>query len=61
MQGAPTPIAMGSLTPNEQAVTPLAGFASGKVTMGGESIKHLPSTPVKTIAQSLSEVWGIPR
>ena len=58
VQGAPTPIAMGSLSPNEQAATLLAGFASGKVTMERESIKHLPSTPVKTISQTLSEVWG---
>ena len=34
----------------------LAGFASGRVTMKGESIKHLPSTPVKTISQSGSMV-----
>ena len=47
MQGAPTPIAMGSLSPDEQAVALLAG-ASRKVTMEGESITHLPSTPVKT-------------
>ena len=47
---------MGSLSPNEQAVALLAGFASQKVTMKGKSIKHLPSTPAKSIAQSLSEV-----
>ena len=59
MQGAATPIATGSLSPNEQAVTLLAGFASGRVTMEGESIKHLPDVPVKTISQTLSEVWGM--
>ena len=37
VQGVPTPIAMGSLSPNEQAVALLAGFASGRVTMEGES------------------------
>ena len=58
LQGVPTPIVTGSLSPNEQAVALLAGFASGRVTMDGESIKHLPSTPVKTISQTLSEVWG---
>ena len=42
VQGAPTPIATGSMSPNEQAVALLAGFASGRVTMEGESIKHLP-------------------
>ena len=61
VQGAPTPIATGSLSPNEQAVALLAGFASGRVTMEGESIKHLPDVPVKTISQTLSEVWGMPK
>ena len=61
MQGVPTPVAMGSLSPNEQAVALLAGFASGRVTMEGESIKHLPDVPVKTISQTLSEVWGMPK
>ena len=58
---APTSIATGSLSPNEQAVALLAGFASGRVTMEGESIKHLPVTPNKTILQTLSEVWGMPK
>ena len=61
MQGVLTPIAMGSLSPNEQAVALLAGFANGRVTMEGESIKHLPDVPVKTISQTLSEVWGMPK
>ena len=60
MLGDPTPIATGSLSPNEQAVALLAGFASGRVTIGGKSIKHLPGTPVKAISQTLSEVWGMP-
>ena len=47
VEGAPTPIAMGSLSPNEQAVALLAGFSSGRVTMEGESIKHLLATPDK--------------
>ena len=60
VEGAPTPIATGSLSPNEQAVALLAGFASGRVTMEGESIKHLPATPDKLIMQTLDEVWGAP-
>ena len=56
VEGAPTPIAMGSLSPNEQAVALLAGFASGRVTMEGESIKHLPAAPDKSIIQTLDEV-----
>ena len=60
VEGATTPIAMGSLSPNEQAVALLAGLASGRVTMEGESIKHLPATPDKLILQTLDEVWGTP-
>ena len=60
VEGAPTPIATGSLSPNEQAVALLAGFASSRVTMGGESIEHLPATPDKLIMQTLDEVWGTP-
>ena len=56
VEGASTPIAAGSLSPNEQAVALLAGFASGRVTMEGESVKHVPATPDKTILQTLSEV-----
>ena len=58
VEGAPTPIAMGSLSPNEQAVALLAGYANSRVTMEGESIKHLPATPDKLIMQTLDEVWG---
>ena len=53
VQGAPTPIATGLLSPNEQTMALLAGFASGKVTMEGESIKDLPVTPDKTIHRLL--------
>ena len=52
VEGAPTPIATGSLSPNEQVVALLACFASGRVTMEGESIKHLPATPDKLIIQT---------
>ena len=61
MQGIPTPVATGSLSPNEQAVALLAGFASGRVTMEGDSIKHLPDAPLNTISQMFSEVWGMPK
>ena len=61
MQGIPTPIAMGPLSPNEQAVALMTGFASGRVTVEGNSIKHLPDVPLKTISQTLSEVWGMPK
>ena len=60
VEGAPMPILQGSMSPNEQAITLLAGFASGSVTMEGNSIKHLPSIPDKSIMQTLDEVWGTP-
>ena len=58
VEGAPTPILHGSMSLNEQAMTLLAGFASGSVTMEGDSIKHLPTAPDKSIMQTLDEVWG---
>ena len=60
VKGAPTPILQGSMSPNEQAMSLLAGFASGSVTMEGDSIKHLPTIPDKSIMQTLNEVWGTP-
>ena len=36
----------------------MTGFASGSVIMEGNSIKHLPSIPDKSIMQTLDEVWG---
>ena len=56
VEGVPTPILQGSMSPNEQAMTLLVGFASGSVTMEGDSIKHLPSIPDKSIMQTLNEV-----
>ena len=61
VEGAPTPIATESLSPNEETVALSAGFASSRVTMEGESIKHLSATPDKMISQTLSEVWGTPK
>ena len=51
VKGAPMPILQGSMSPNEQAMTLLADFASGSVTMEGDSIKHLPTIPDKLIMQ----------
>ena len=45
VKGAPMPILQGSMSSNEQAMTLLAGFSSGSVTMEGDSIKHLPTIP----------------
>ena len=43
----------------EQAMTLLACFASGSITMDGDSVKHLRSIPEKSITQTRNEVWGI--
>ena len=51
VHGSPMPVVQGSMSPNEQAITLLAGFASGSVTMDGESVKHLPSVPEKWITK----------
>ena len=61
VQGVPTPVIQGSMSPNEQALTLLAGFTSGNVTMDWASVKHLPSNPEKSITQTLNEIWGTPK
>ena len=60
--GAPTPVAQGSMSPNEQAITLLAGFASGSVKMDGDSLRHLPAIPEKSINETLNEIpWETPK
>ena len=54
--GAPTPIQEGQLTPNTEALNLLVGFASGKVVMEGDELKHLPS-----ISKSLETIWDTPK
>ena len=61
VQGFPTPVVQGSMSPNEQAITLLAGFASGNIKMEGVSIKHVPTIPKGSITQTLNEVWGTPK
>ena len=58
VEGAPMLILHGSMSPNEQAMTLLVGFASGSVTTEGDSIKHLPTAPDKSIMQILDDIWG---
>ena len=55
VQGAPTPIQEGLMSPNTEAINLMAGFASGHVTIDGDDLKQLPS-----ISKSLSEVWETP-
>ena len=52
VQGAPTPIQEGQLTPMSEALNLLVGFSSGEVIMEGENMKHLPS-----ISESLNSIW----
>ena len=55
VQGAPTPIQEGLMSPNTEAINLIAGFASGHVTIDSNDLRHIPS-----ISKSLSEVWGTP-
>ena len=61
VQGVPTPVIQGSMSPNKQTITLLAGFASGNVKMKGDSVKHIPTIPEGSITQTLNEVWGTPK
>ena len=56
VKGAPTPIQEGQLTPITEALNLLAGFASGKIIMEGDELKHLPS-----ISKSLGTIWDTPK
>ena len=44
------------MTPNTEALSLLTGFATGKVTMKGNEVQHIPS-----ISQSLGAIWEIPK
>ena len=56
VQGAPTPIQEGQLTPLSEALNLLVGFSSGKVTMEGEELKYIPS-----ISESLDSISVTPK
>ena len=56
VQGAPTPIQEGQLTPLSEALNLLVGFSSGKVAMEGEELKHIPS-----ISENLDSIWVTPK
>ena len=56
VQGAPTPIQEGQLTPMSEALNLLVGFCTGEVTMEGKNMKHLPS-----ISESLNSLWDTPK
>ena len=58
LPGAPTPI--GSMSPNEQAISLITGFATGNVIMDNGSIKHL--TTNSSISKTLDELpWDTPK
>ena len=52
VQGAPTPIQEGQLTPISEALNLLVGFSSGKVIMEREKLKHISS-----FSESLESIW----
>ena len=56
VQGVPTPIQEGQLTPISEALNLLVGFSTGEVVMEGENVKHLPS-----ISKSLDSIWNTPK
>ena len=56
VQGAPTPIQEGQLTPISEALNLLVGFSTGEVVMEGENVKRLPS-----ISESLNSIWNTPK
>ena len=56
VQGAPTPIQEGQLTPISEALDLLVGFFPGEVIMEGEELKHIPS-----ISESLESIWDTPK
>ena len=56
VQGAPTPIQEGQLTPMSEALNLLVEFSTGEVIMEGENMKHLPS-----ISESLNSLWDTPK
>ena len=56
VQGAPTSIQEGQLTPMSEALNLLVGFSTGEVIMEGENMKHLPS-----ISESLNSIWDTPK
>ena len=50
------------MSSNEQGLILLAGFASSSVKMDGDSLKHLPTIPEKSISETLSEIpWETPK
>ena len=56
VQGAPTPIEEGFMSPNTEAMNFLTGFATGHVTVEEGQLKHLPM-----IAESLKTIWETPK
>ena len=56
VQGVPTPIREGFMSPNMEAVNLLTGFATGRIIVEEGQLKHLP-----TITESLKMIWETPK
>ena len=57
--GVPTLVNDGTLSPNQEAITLLFGFASGKIKMAGDVVQHLlTNNPIwlPLIRESLQEL-----
>ena len=56
-EGTPTPIQEGVISPNQQAINLLTGFANGHIKMAGDKIEHLTTVlERKSIEDSLQEL-----
>ena len=60
--GISTPLNEGSLTPNQEAIGLLVGFALGSIQMEGDVVQHLPAVKGnQTIGDNLQELpWYTP-
>ena len=56
VKDALTPVQEVQMTPNTEALSLLTGFATGKVTMKGDEVQHIPS-----ISQSLGTISEPPK
>ena len=54
--GVPTPINDGTLTPNQEAIMLLSGFASGQIKMAGDVVQHLLTNTISNELQMIGEL-----
>ena len=61
-EGIPTPVQEGVISPNQQVIQLMTGFASGHIKMAGDRIEHLLTVlEMQSIDGSLRELpWDSP-